>query len=237
MLGRPSERVFKHMLNHGLIRNTDVTSADVQRATDIYGPDVGALKGKTVRTTPDPVRIPPDLPLPADIKARHRSIILCADVCHIDGMRFLTTVSRHLHFGTIEFVPSLDHNVILAAVTNVIDIYASRGFTVQWLLTDRAFEHLRHALTALQVTLNTTAANEHVPEIERFIRVIKERIRSTITTSPINPMPSIMKVHLLHNTVQMLNLTIQPNGVSDTLSPSAIFSRGGHYSFFVIFIQ
>jgi hypothetical protein len=58
MLGRPSERVFRQMLNHGLIYNTDVTAEDVTRALDLYGPDIGALKGKTVRSTPSPVTLP-----------------------------------------------------------------------------------------------------------------------------------------------------------------------------------
>jgi hypothetical protein len=48
MLGCPSERVYKHMISNGLIKNTDVTTADIMCATDLYGPDVGSLKGKTV---------------------------------------------------------------------------------------------------------------------------------------------------------------------------------------------
>jgi hypothetical protein len=222
LLGRPSDRVFKHMLDHNLIKNATVTSADVSRATDIYGPDIGSLKGKTVRATPASVKIPDIIPLPDEIRLRHRNVTVCADICHVDGLRFLTTISRHLHFGTIELVPSLEHSHVLFALKHVIHLYNSRGFNVQWLLTDRAFEHLRPALTSLNVHLNTTSANEHVPEIERFIRVIKERVRATVTTSPINPMPSLMKIHLIQHAVQLLNLTIQPNGVSDLLSPSSI---------------
>jgi len=92
------------MLGHGLIHNTTVTSEDITRETDVYGPEVGSLKGKTVRATPDPVRIPVLVPIPDDIKERHRNITLCADVCHVDGVRFLTNTSRNLHIGTIEFL-------------------------------------------------------------------------------------------------------------------------------------
>jgi hypothetical protein len=55
MLGRPSEYVFKHMISNGLIKNTDIITANITHVTDIYGPDVGSLKGKTVRDTPSPV--------------------------------------------------------------------------------------------------------------------------------------------------------------------------------------
>jgi hypothetical protein len=221
MLGRPSERIFKHMLNHGLIHNTDITAEDVTRAHDIYGPEIGSLKGKTVRSTPQPVRLPVQVPLPDQIKMRHNRVTICADICHVDGLRFLTTISRNLHFGTIEYVPSLEQSSIVRGIMQVINIYHRRGFVVDWIFTDRAFEHIRDKLPS-GVSLNVTAANEHVPEIERFIRVIKERVRAYITTSSIDPLPNILKIHLLQHVVQMLNLTVQPNGVSDILSPSSI---------------
>jgi hypothetical protein len=109
----------------------------------------------------------------------------------------------------------------LNGIKQVIDIYHRRGFIVEWIFTDRAFEHIRNKLPP-GINLNVTSANEHVPEVERFIRVIKERVRAYITTSPIDPLPSIIKIHLLQYIVQMLNLTVQPNGVSDIISPSSI---------------
>lgn len=53
--------------NHGLIPNTAVTSADLQYAIDIYGPDICILKGKTLLTTPDPAHAPETIPLLAQI--------------------------------------------------------------------------------------------------------------------------------------------------------------------------
>jgi hypothetical protein len=177
LLGRPSDRVFKHMLSRNLIKNTDVTVDDVNRANTIYAPELGALKGKTVRSTPSPVRIPAVIPLSNDIRDRHRQVTLCLDVCHVDGLCFLASISRHLHFATAEFVPSLEHDTIVASICRLHDLYSNRGFVIEWLLTDRAFEHIRPVTDSLNIRLNVTAANEHVPEIERFIRVIKERVR------------------------------------------------------------
>jgi hypothetical protein len=45
---------------------------------------------------------------------------------------------------------------------------------------DGQFEMLRGELATLQITLNTVAMGEHVPEIERHIRTIKERARSCL---------------------------------------------------------
>ena len=53
---------------------------------------------------------------------------------------------------------------------------------------DREFENIRIILTG-RSTLNTTAADEYVPEIERYIRVIKERARAIWSTLLINKIP------------------------------------------------
>jgi hypothetical protein len=50
-------------------------------------------------------------------------------------------------------------------------------------MMDMEFEKLRDMLP--NVTLDTTAAREHVREIERKIRVIKERGRGMINTLPL----------------------------------------------------
>jgi hypothetical protein len=74
----------------------------------------------------------------------------------------------------IEYIHSLDHSSILAAITNVITIYHNCGLSaVKCLLTDRAFEHLCAASFAskqINFNLTSTAANlEYAPEKERII--------------------------------------------------------------------
>ena len=48
------------------------------------------------------------------------------------------------------------------------------------------------------VEVNTTAAREHVPEIERRIRTIKERVRSVISDFPFNPVPMLVLVQTVY---------------------------------------
>jgi hypothetical protein len=55
-------------------------------------------------------------------------------------------------------------------------VYAARGFEVKYMLMDGEFVPLRSDLASAGTVLNTTSANEHVPKIERMIRVIKERV-------------------------------------------------------------
>ena len=67
---------------------------------------------------------------------------------------------------------------------------------MQTAFMDMDFEKLRDKLP--NVTLNTTVAQEHVGEIERKIRVVKERVMSTMSILPYKLLPKLMIIELIH---------------------------------------
>ena len=77
---------------------------------------------------------------------------------------------------------------------------------------------------SLGITLNVTAANEHVPEMERRFRVIKERARGIKNDLPYITMPKIMVIELLYFVFHWLNAFPVKSGVSETLSPAVIMT-------------
>jgi hypothetical protein len=72
--------------------------------------------------------------------------------------------------------------------------------------------------------VNLTSDNEHVPEIERRIRVVKERYRATRHRPPFHTIPKLMTIHIVINVVKLLIFFPMKGGVSDTLSPKTIIS-------------
>ena len=72
------------------------------------------------------------------------------------------------------------------------------------------------------VQLNVTSNDEHVPEIERYIRTVKERARCIWNTMPFHKIPSRMTVELVHSCVFWLNSFPTNDGISTTLSPRSI---------------
>ena len=46
-LGNPPDAKLKRVLSHGQITQCDILPADIPRATEIYGPNLEALKGRT----------------------------------------------------------------------------------------------------------------------------------------------------------------------------------------------
>jgi len=79
-IGRPSVKTFKHLINNNLIRECPITVDDINRAEHIFGPDIGALKGKTVRKQPPAVPLKSLIPLPAPIATWHKKVTLCTDI-------------------------------------------------------------------------------------------------------------------------------------------------------------
>jgi hypothetical protein len=59
IIGRPSTKEFLRIVDSNLLPNCPISRADILNAEFIFGPDVGSLKGKTVRRSPHVVRIHP----------------------------------------------------------------------------------------------------------------------------------------------------------------------------------
>ena len=120
----------------------------------------------------------------------------------VNKIPFLITVSRGLHFGTIELLPNHQILTVGAALSQVIDTYHRHGFWVTTALADPEFEALQLILPA--VAFNYCAQNEHVPEIERYIRTVKDRTRSGYNSLPFEQIPRIMLIHLVRHQCGLL---------------------------------
>ncbi len=83
-------------------------------------------------------------------------------------------------------------------------------------MKDMEFEKLENMLPG--ITLNTTAAQEHVGEIERKIRVIKERARGIICILPHGILPKLMIIELMHFCMMWLNSFSVKSGISEKYS-------------------
>ena len=108
------------------------------------------------------------------------------------GFPFLVTYSRSIKYTTAEFIPTWTVVQLSNCLMDVVYGYARGGFVVNLMLVDMDFEKIKDMLTMVEV--NTTAAQEHVPEIERRIRTIKERVRIVTSDFPFTPVPILVLV-------------------------------------------
>jgi len=77
----------------------------------------------------------------------------------------------------------------------------------------------------LDVEMNYTTTDEHVPEAERNNRTIQERIRATYHRLPYKALPKVMLRYLAMACMAQLNYFPAKGGVSPFFSPHTILTR------------
>jgi uncharacterized protein Yka (UPF0111/DUF47 family) len=200
-LGHPSVKDLIKMLSSGSILNCPVTVHDVKRAIEIYGPDLASLKGKTTRHKPESVKIETiDRIIPPEI-------IICLDVFTISGLPFLLSISKRLNLLMVRYLK--DHSVptMRSAIDDFISNYKSRNFKVTTVLFDgeRGLVGVTNHLQSQGIIVNLSSKGEHVPEIERAGRQLKERVRAFWNTIPYK-LTSMLLIYLVYYCVTTINM-------------------------------
>jgi hypothetical protein len=222
-IGRPSTKDFIRIVSNNQLLNCPVTKADIMAAEDIFGTEVGSLKGKTTRRQPHAMKSLVE-PLPPSIMDRYQNVTLCVDIMFVNEIPMLVTLSRNIKFATVEGLSKRNTANLMKGIKSVISIYQQARFKVTMALMDGEFDILRGDLNDLGVTLNEMARDEHVSDIERFIQMLKEQMRAIYNMLPFNNMPPRLIIEMVKNCIYWLNAFPQVNGVSDTLSPRAIIT-------------
>jgi hypothetical protein len=204
LVGYPSPRDFKNTVRSNMIKNCTATPTDIDNAHKLFGADIATLRGKTVRKTQDAV-MADYAAIPKEIIDLNKEITLAADILFVYGMPFVTILSRKIKFATMEYVSSRSEPNLIKSLLKIVKLYKARGFEPRTALMDREFECLRVESLGHGVNLNTTADSEHVPDIERHIRLIKERARAIRSAMPFKIIPGRMIIKMMAHVVLWLN--------------------------------
>ena len=221
MVGRPLDKEFIKILKTSSLPNCPVSPRDVLIANELFGPDVGSLKGKTTRRAPPIVDSPVSVDLTTILK-HYGEVTLCVDFMYVNKVPLLVTLSRNVKFGTIEAVADRKEATILKCIKGVVALYRKAGFTVTTALMDGEFVPLRGGLAELGLRLNETSRDEHVGDIERYIRTVKERMRATYNTLPFQKIPARLVIEMAKTAVFWLNAFPAAGGALRELSPRTV---------------
>ena len=144
----------------------EVNSKSISHAQKIFGPSLADVRGKT---TCRKVKRPreSEVSIPREVAERLKYLTLAADVFFVDKIPFLITMSRKLQFVTAEFTPSRTAAKLAEHLKKVLRVYRRVGYVVRYMFMDGEFEKIKPLMPT--VVCNTTAANEHVTDIERKI--------------------------------------------------------------------
>ena len=94
---------FRSRNNRGGIKDCPITSEDIERAEAICGKDIGASKGKSVKTKSAP-HVKDLMMPPTPLSKRNDKVTLHTDASHVNGLPFLATISKNIMCRTAEHV-------------------------------------------------------------------------------------------------------------------------------------
>ena len=96
---------------------------------------------------------------------------------------------------TAEFVPNCTAGQLVKSLMKVVYTYACGGFIVNLALLDMESKTINNKMTLVEVN-TMVAAREHVPDIERQIRTVKEHTRCAKCDFPFDPIPKMAIIHV-----------------------------------------
>jgi hypothetical protein len=187
------------------------------------GKEIAALKGKTTRhksrhVARDFVKVP------SAILKLHQYVTLAANLFFVNRIPFFLTYSQRICFTAVNHIADRFTKTIFKAHHEIHYFYLKRGFHITTLNVDGEFALLQVPIQSMPggPKVNLTSANEHVPEIERRIRVVKERARSFRYSLPLNRIPKLLTIHIVFVALKLLNHFPPKGRISNTISPKTI---------------
>ena len=123
----------------------------------------------------------------------------------------------------VEFPPSRTAKQLSKSLTKIVKIYARGGFIVRLVMMDMEFEKIKDEFDT--VVVNTTGVREHVGEIKRLIKFIKERACCVILDLRVacfKYLHMLIVVHCLYFVTMMINAVPADGSISEKYSPREI---------------
>lgn len=215
-LGYPSVSDVITMLVNGGIMNSELKARDFANAEKIWGKSIGILKGKTTRKKSNSIFIPKD--------PESRDVDLSMDIFFIAGIPFLMSISSRMKLYVVTHLTDRKASTVLEAIESHISAYKVKDFYVKNILVDgeSAIIALRTEIELMQVMLHPCAKNEHIPDIERAGRVLKERVRAYWNTLPYKINKTIL-IHMVYHCVKAINVFPKEQSVGSK-SPKELYS-------------
>ena len=145
-----------------LLANISIGCKDLVAANKIFGPDINALKGRTIshKTPRLQMKI---ASVPVAIMTLYCQYTFVSDILFVNRIPFLISIRLNLNFVTVESLENCRIPILVKAVHRIKKIYALRGFSLAFIKMDHEFKPLCADISISNIFLNFCALNEHTP--------------------------------------------------------------------------
>jgi hypothetical protein len=204
-LSYSSMKDFKWVIRSNQSKDCPVTIQDIYVATKICGKNIATLKGKTTRSKTHPVA-GGYVKVPKELLKLHKEVFLTTDIFFMNKIPFFLTLSRNICFTAVNHLADRTVPQIFKAFKEIYQYYLHRGFHITTVHADGEFAPLKNLIEVMPggPMVNLASANEHAPEIERQIRVVKEQCRATRHSLRFHTIPKLVTIHIVLNVVKLL---------------------------------
>ena len=98
------------------------------------------------------------------------------DILFVNGIPFFLSLSRNIYFTGVIHLPGRSKKQIFQDFKELFRLYIRDGFRISIVHADGEFAPLKQMIEGMPRGPygNVTAANEHSPDVEQRIRVVKE---------------------------------------------------------------
>ena len=216
---------FIKLLEKNYFRDCPITAEDARRAMELFGKEPQDTQGRGTRQRPIAIKERLPISIPESIKERHNNISISVDYLYIQGAAMLHTIlGKSYQFRTLEpvYKPKPNKDDIITGLTNIINTYHARGINITQINGDNEFACVGTAL--LPSRMNVMAADEHVGDVERSIRHIKDGTRTQINGLPYTHYLKSMIVGCVMYVLKHVNHLPSRGGLSQDLSPATLIT-------------
>ena len=139
------------------------------------------------------------------ISEHHLNLALYMGFFYVNGNIFLHTKTNKVNFLTALYCTSRSLRTIMTVLEKVINKYSCRSFNICNFHGDNEFDKDIIKKFLNPALLHIYGQNEHVGPIERSVRTVKERFRSTCSNVPYKRFTILMVRSLVEGIIAVLN--------------------------------
>ena len=144
-LGYPSVVDLKTIIKMNVIWDNPIMKSDIKLMEHLYGSDIHTVKGKTTRQHPH--KLVSDVVLiPHELGDTQHDVCLYIDIMYINGMLFLTTISKNIKYHTAMWVADCIAPTTASLVESVLKLYQLASFQVMEVCANHKFKPVLHVL-------------------------------------------------------------------------------------------
>lgn len=170
IVGQPSLKDFINAVKNHRIKNCPIDVEDIHRMSAIYGADIGAVLGRTVRKRPLSLR---NAVVP---RIDNEETVLFVDLFFINNLTFLLSISKGFNMLVVAYMDDKKKDSLEININKTIAQYAKFRVKVTSIICDgeSAVAALKIPLEMQGISVDISSKNEHVSVIERAGRQLKE---------------------------------------------------------------